>query len=118
MKATDVELFVAMFVMCFVTGLGVSMTIYWRRRLKRATEVMVKATKEMAEDAALADWARRTTLTVVRKDGMVEAYTLDQLRMTWPRQYLWADPVTAQIHTRSMHETIPFDRARWEAGRG
>lgn len=103
----EIELFSA-FLMCFVTVLGAALTWHWRRRLYRATDAMVRATQHAAEDAMLADWARRTTLTVTRADAMIEVYTVEQLHEAFPSQRTWASPVAVTVWTRSPHTLSIF----------
>lgn len=95
-------------VMCFIIGLSITMTFIWRRRLFRATYLMQKATEHAAEDAALADWARRTTLTITRADAMIETYTVEQLHEVFPAQRTWTSPVAVTVWTRSPHTLSIF----------
>ena len=95
-------------VMCFIIGMSITMTFIWRRRLYRATDTMMQAVEHAAEDAMLADWARRTTLTVTRADAMIETYTVEQLREVFPSQRTWTSPVAVTVWTRSPHTLSIF----------
>ena len=108
MNLMDIVEMVSAALMCLVILISVTMLIIWRRRLYRATDTMMQAVEHAAEDAMLADWARRTTLTVTRADAMIETYTVEQLHEAFPSQRTWTSPVAVTVWTRSPHTLSIF----------